>query len=173
MEHLPAAESSFFSIFGTPKTLSKNTEDLHGSAHWATEQDVRNTGLLDAKQGVYVGGWYDEEAHHLHYLRHNGAEHVLAFAPTRQGKGVALVIPSLLAWSESAVIYDIKGETWSKTAGFRTQAGHICLRFAPVEVEESSHFNPLAEVRIFTAFEVSDAQNVAEMIVTSEGEQTA
>jgi type IV secretion system protein VirD4 len=158
----------FFLNLRHTKALSRNTEDLHGSAHWATEQDLRNTGLLDAKQGVYVGGWYDEEAHHLHYLRHNGAEHVLAFAPTRQGKGGALVIPSLLAWSESAVIYDIKGEAWSKTAGFRSQAGHICLRFAPVEVEEASHFNPLAEVRIFTPFEVSDAQNVAEMIVTSE-----
>ena len=37
-----------------------------------------------------------------------GPEHVLAFAPTRNGKGVGLVIPSLLAWEESAVIYDIK-----------------------------------------------------------------
>ena len=67
------------------KALSKNTEDLHGSAHWATEQDIRKTGLLHAKQGVYIGGWYDQEAKRLHYLRHNGGEHVLAFAPTRQG----------------------------------------------------------------------------------------
>ena len=29
----------------------------------------------------------------LHYLRHNGPEHILAFAPTRSGKGVGLVIP--------------------------------------------------------------------------------
>jgi type IV secretion system protein VirD4 len=57
----------------------------------------------------------------LHYLRHNGPEHVLAFAPIRFGNGVGLVIPTLLAWDESAVIDDIKGENWAKTAGFRTQ----------------------------------------------------
>jgi type IV secretion system protein VirD4 len=153
------------------KALSRNTEDLHGSARWATEEDIRKAGLLDAKQGVYIGGWYDEKNRHLHYLRHNGGEHVLAFAPTRQGKGVALVIPTLLAWSESAIIYDIKGENWSKTAGFRSQTGHTCLRFSPAEEKEWSHFNPLAEVRVHTGFEVSDAQNVAEMIVNSEGEE--
>jgi len=35
------------------------------------------------------------------YLRHNGPEHVLAFAPTRSGKGVGLVIPTLLSWPHS------------------------------------------------------------------------
>ena len=123
----------FFINLRYTRQLSKNTEDLHGSARWADEDDVKNTGLLDAEQGVYVGGWHDDKNRHLHYLRHNGPEHVLAFAPTRTGKGVALVIPTLLAWSESAIIYDIKGENWQKTAGFRTQAGHLCLKFSPVE----------------------------------------
>jgi type IV secretion system protein VirD4 len=147
------------------RQLSKDTEDLHGSARWATKGDIEATGLVDAKQGVYVGGWYDEGTRHLHYLRHNGPENVLAFAPTRSGKGVGLVIPSLLAWSESAIIYDIKGENWAKTAGFRAHAGHVCLKFSPVEESGGAHFNPLAEVRTFTPFDVSDAQNIAEMIV--------
>ena len=69
----------------------------------------------------------------LQYLRHNGPEHVLAFAPTRSGKGVGLVIPTLLAWAEWAVIYDIKGENWAKTAGFRASSGHLCFKFSPVE----------------------------------------
>ena len=90
-------------------------------------------GLLDASEGVYVGGWKPKRWSHLHYLRHDGPEHVLAFAPTRSGKGVSLVIPTLLAWNESAVIYDIKGENWAKTAGFRAKQGHICFRFCPVE----------------------------------------
>jgi len=147
------------------RRLSKNTEDLHGSARWATKADVEATGLLDAKQRVYVGGWYDESTRHLHYLRHNGPENILAFAPTRSGKGVGLVIPTLLAWSESAIVYDIKGENWAKTAGFRAHSGHVCLKFSPVEERGGAHFNPLAEVRIFTPFDVSDAQNIAEMIV--------
>ena len=114
------------------RRLSQNTEDIHGSARWATANDIRTTGLLGNHQGVYVGGWYDESLMRLHYLRHNGPEHVLAFAPTRSGKGVGLVIPSLLAWSESCVVYDIKGENWAKTAGYRSKSGHLCFKFSPV-----------------------------------------
>ena len=147
------------------RRLSSNAEDLHGSARWAGPTEIEATGLVQANQGVYVGGWHDWETGHLHYLRHDGPEHVLAFAPTRSGKGVGLVIPTLLAWSESAVVYDIKGENWARTAGFRARCGHLCFKFSPVEVANGSRFNPLAEVRIGTPRDVSDAQNIADMIV--------
>lgn len=149
------------------RRLSQNAEDLHGSARWAKPGDVQKTGLLQAKAGVYVGGWYDDSLKKLTYLRHNGPEHILAFAPTRSGKGVGLVIPTLLCWDESAIIYDIKGENYAKTAGFRSRRGHVCFKFSPVEDGSSSRFNPLAEVRLFTPRDVSDAQNVADMIVRS------
>lgn len=149
------------------RLLSQNAEDLHGSARWAMSMDVDATGLTRAQAGVYVGGWYNNVNHKLVYLRHNGPEHILAFAPTRSGKGVGLVIPTLLAWDESAVIYDIKGENYAKTAGFRSNNGHICFKFSPVEDGSSSRFNPLAEVRLFTARDVSDAQNIADMIIRS------
>ncbi|MEO8053295.1 MAG: type IV secretory system conjugative DNA transfer family protein [Acidobacteriota bacterium] len=147
------------------RKLMENAEDLHGSARWANETDIRETGLTTCRQGAYVGAWCRNGSHRLHYLRHNGPEHILAFAPTRSGKGVGLVIPTLLAWSESAVIYDIKGENWAKTAGFRAQQGHVCFKFSPVEESSSSRFNPLSEVRLFTTRDVSDAQNIANMIV--------
>lgn len=147
------------------RRLSTNTEDLHGSARWATKADVEETGLLDSPQGVYVGGWFDPDSKRVHYLRHDGPEHILAFAPTRSGKGVGLVIPTLLAWSESAVVYDIKGENWAKTAGFRNSQGHLCLKFSPVEPGSGSRFNPLAELRIGTLREVSDCQNAADILI--------
>ena len=147
------------------RRLSSGMEDLHGSARWASSDDIAATGLLDAADGVYVGGWRDGDSRRLHYLRHDGPEHVLAFAPTRSGKGVGLVIPTLLAWAESAVIYDIKGENWARTAGFRSSIGHLCFEFSPVAIDAGSRFNPLAEVRIGTPRDVSDAQNVADMIV--------
>ncbi len=154
------------------RRLSRNAEDLHGSARWATEEDVRATGMLDVDDGVYVGAFQEAGSSRLRYLRHNGPEHVLAFAPTRSGKGVGLVIPTLLAWNESAIVYDIKGENWAKTAGFRAAQGHQCFRFSPVEDEGSCRFNPLAEVRIGTLRDVSDAQNIASMIVRT-GEDSA
>jgi type IV secretion system protein VirD4 len=153
------------------RKLGEGNEDIHGSARFANGPEIRESGLLGNDNGVFVGGWVDEAAGRLHYLRHNGPEHVLAFAPTRSGKGVSLVIPTLLAWTGSAVVYDIKGENWAKTAGYRASAGQTCMKFSPVE-ESGSRWNPLAEIRLYTARDVSDAQNVAGMIVRN-GEDSA
>ena len=148
--------------------------DLHGSAHWASEDEIRQTGLLPAKdktgEGVYVGGWKDAKGRQ-HYLRHNGPEHVMVFAPTRSGKGVGLVLPTLLSWMHSAVILDIKGENWSLTSGWRKQhAGNRVLKFDPVATDGSSvKFNPLDEIRLETAYAVADVQNIVSMVVDPDG----
>jgi len=69
----------------------------YGSARWATPRDAAAAGLTTPK-GVFLGRLDSS------YLRHDGPEHVMAFAPTRSGKGVGLVIPTLLTWTGSAVI---------------------------------------------------------------------
>jgi type IV secretion system protein VirD4 len=78
-----------------------------------------------------VLGRYDRN-----YLRHDGPEHVLCFAPTRSGKGVGLVVPSLLTWPGSAIVHDIKGENWQLTAGFRARHGRVLL-FDPTNPKSS------------------------------------
>jgi type IV secretion system protein VirD4 len=100
------------------------------------------------------------------YLRHDGPEHVLCFAPTRTGKGVGLVIPTLLTWPGSAIIHDVKGENWELTAGFRARHGRVLL-FDPTN-PASSAYNPLLEIRRGT-WEVRDTQNVADVLVDPEG----
>ncbi len=148
------------------KNYMKGNEDLKGSARWATKEDIlAETSLLTANDGVYIGGFRD--GNRLQYLMHSGKEHFLAFAPTRSGKGVGLVIPTLLAWPDSVVVYDIKGENWAKSAGFRSiDLKQYCLKFSPLE-GDSSKFNPLAEIRLGTVREVSDAENIAQMIVNT------
>ena len=131
----------------------------YGSDRWATQREVERGGLL-AHDGVLLGLFRE------HYLRHAGPEHVMAFAPTRSGKGVGLVIPTLLTWSHSAVIHDIKGENWQLTAGFRSRFSH-CLLFNPTD-ERSAKYNPLLEVRRGPQ-EVRDAQNIADILVDPEG----
>ncbi len=101
------------------------------------------------------------------YLRHDGPEHVLCFAPTRSGKGVGLVVPSLLTWPGSAIVHDIKGENWQLTAGFRARHGRVLL-FDPTNAK-SSAYNPLLEVR-HGEWEVRDVQNIADILVDPEGE---
>jgi len=115
---------------------------------------------LQASDGVVLGMFGGR------YLRHDGPEHVMAFAPTRSGKGVGLVVPTLLTWPESAVIHDIKGELWQLTAGYRSRFSH-CLLLNPTD-SRSAAYNPLLEVRR-GAEEVRDAQNIADILVDPEG----
>jgi type IV secretion system protein VirD4 len=149
------------------KRLSEGTEALHGSARFAEPKEILDSDLARSKEGVYVGGWHDKKKGYLHYLRDDSKSHTLIFAPTRSGKGVGVVIPTLLGWNHSAVIYDIKGENWHFTSGFRFSAGQICFKFAPVDPYTSARFNPLNEIRIFTQYDVADAQNLADIMARS------
>ena len=131
----------------------------YGSARWAEDREIRAAGLL-GPDGVVLGK-FDQD-----YLRHDGPEHVLCFAPTRSGKGVGLVVPTLLTWPGSCIIHDIKGENWTLTAGFRAQHGRVLL-FDPTNTK-SSAYNPLLEVRQ-GEWEVRDVQNIADILVDPEG----
>ncbi|MFN9525381.1 MAG: IncP-type conjugal transfer protein TraG, partial [Pseudomonadaceae bacterium] len=131
----------------------------YGSARWADADEVRKAGLTQPA-GVFLGQFDDQ------YLRHEGPEHVLTFAPTRSGKGVGLVVPTLLSWPASTVIHDIKGENWNLTAGWRSRFSH-CLLFNPTDLA-SAAYNPLLEVRR-GAHEVRDVQNIADILVDPEG----
>jgi type IV secretion system protein VirD4 len=148
-----------------------NAEHLHGSAHWATPQEVQATGLVGGSAGVYVGAWKHPKTGEIKYLRHDGPEHVMAFAPTRSGKGVGLVLPTLLSWPHSVLVYDIKGENWALTAGWRQkEARNKVLKFDATANDGSSvRFNPLAQVRLRGEKEVADVQNVMTMIVDPDG----
>ena len=110
----------------------------YGSSRWATTREIARAGLFRS-HGVFLGRLKER------YLRHDGPEHVMAFAPTRSGKGVGLVIPTLLTWTGSAVVHDIKGENWQLTAGWRSRFSY-CLLFNPTD-PRSARYNPLLEVR--------------------------
>ena len=131
----------------------------YGSSRWAKPKEIASAKLFEPA-GVFLGRLKDR------YLRHDGPEHVIAFAPTRSGKGVGLVIPTLLSWPHSAVIHDIKGENWTLTANWRSSFSH-CLLFDPTN-PLSAKYNPLLEVRK-GPHEVRDVQNIADILVDPEG----
>jgi type IV secretion system protein VirD4 len=149
------------------KSYEKKKLDIHGSAAWATAEEARRSALLN-DDGVFLGTIKDEAGNFVG-LRHNGPEHIKVMAPTRSGKGVAIIIPTLLTWKPSMVVYDMKGELWALTAQYRAQAlGNRVLRFCPSS-RDSVHFNPLDEINIFSDPAVADAQNIALMIVDTDG----
>jgi type IV secretion system protein VirD4 len=130
----------------------------YGSARWATPREIRRAGLLQ-NSGVFVGRL------ERRYLRHAGPEHVMVFAPTRSGKGVGLVVPTLLTWPHSTVIHDM-GDNWRVTSGFRATFSRVLL-FNPTDLH-SAAYNPLLEVRK-GACEIRDVQNIADILVDPEG----
>ncbi len=165
-----------------------NVSDLHGSARWATTRDLRAARLIDGRgsmrellrgigmrarilrpavrrAGIYLGVWGRAS-----YIRDCGPAHVLVFAPTRSGKGVGIVVPTLLTWPHSALIHDLKGENWALTAGARKRMGQICLKFAPASADsDGARYNPLAEVRLRTPNEIRDVRNIVQMIIDPDG----
>jgi len=135
------------------------TAATYGSARWAVRREIDSAGLL-RPDGAVLGRFERS------YLRHDGPEHVLCFAPTRSGKGVGLVVPTLLTWPGSCIVHDIKGENWTLTSGFRSRYGRVLL-FDPTN-RSSAAYNPLLEVRR-GEWEVRDVQNIADVLVDPEG----
>jgi type IV secretion system protein VirD4 len=166
-------------VFASLRARGKEGSTSHGSARWATTTELRRGGLLgsdgvvlcqtaDARFSSSLGPkglrWKMHRRGTL--VRHDGPEHVFVFAPTRSGKGVGIVMPTLLGWGQSALIYDIKKELWSLTAGYRRRFS-CCWRFEPT-APDSVRFNPLYEIRRGDN-EVRDAQVIADILVDPDG----
>ena len=143
-------------VFGSLwRARQRSNVTTYGSARWANPREIERAGL-HRDRGVLLGRLRGQ------YLRHHGPEHVMAFAPTRSDKGVGLVVPTLLSWTGSTIVHDIKGENWTLTAGWRSGFSH-CLLFNPTDMR-SARYNPLLEVRR-GANEVRDVQNIADILV--------
>jgi len=169
--------------------------DTHGTASWATKLEIIKTNLMPKQEslwksfmrkqgfyqhtppppkskGVILGrspyGKKDEKS----FLKHDGPEHIIVMAPTRSGKGVGIIIPTLLEWEHSVFVTDIKGENWNLTAGYRQKhLGNKVLKFDPTAKDGSSvKYNPLAEIRLRTKDEVRDVQNICDMLVDPNGD---
>jgi type IV secretion system protein VirD4 len=174
---------------------AESSDDLHGSARWATERDIQKMGLIAHErvegrwprrrrialkpQGVYVGAFDTPGGRKV--LRYNEPAHVLAYMPSRSGKGVGLVLPTLLSYPHSTATNDIKGENFELSSGFRHSAGSLVIRFDPTALDQKSidgktrynvaaQWNVLDEIRRFTEYDVMDAQNIAAAIADPNGE---
>jgi type IV secretion system protein VirD4 len=157
-----------------------NISDLHGSARWATKRDLIAARLIEPRRplrllkpivrraGIYLGIW--QQWGSASYIRDCGPAHVLVFAPTRSGKGVGIVVPTLLTWPHSVLVHDIKGENWALTSGARQRMGQLCLKFAPASDDsDGARYNPLSEVRLRTPNEIRDVRNIVQMIIDPDG----
>ena len=154
-------------------------QKIFGTARWAKKKDLKKAGLLQKKGGMIIGqlaeavvfSTYDNVKDsvilHLkkpaHKIIQSGIYNVLLSAPTRSGKGVSSVIPTLESYPGSVIVLDFKGENFDKTSGFRSRFGKV-YRWEPTG-DKGHHFNPMMEIRGGEdAF--SDANLIADILTT-------
>ena len=125
-----------------------------GNGGWASEKDIHSLLKAPENGGVVIGGYAGKP------LIYGGDNHVVVVGGPRSGKGVGLVIPTLMHYQGSAIAHDIRGELYDATAEHRRDMGQKVVRFAPGE-DGSARFNPMDTVRFGTEHEFDDVQNVA------------
>ncbi|HYL04774.1 MAG TPA: type IV secretory system conjugative DNA transfer family protein [Thermoanaerobaculia bacterium] len=141
--------------------------DLHGSSHWASASEAAAAGLLaDGEGGIVVGRLGKR------LLVDRQDRHALVYAPSGTGKSSCLVIPTLLRWRGSALAFDVKGELWEKTAGYRLLRDERPIRFDPTLRHGSASYNPLLAIPR-SPEDVAMAQDVADVLANPEGKETA
>lgn len=163
----PILKNRFLISLGIPHALLTGIiisftikhEPEYGDAHWASWQEINDTGLF-SKDGLILGKYKGQ------YLVSDSPTHAMVIAPTRSGKGVGLVVPNLLNWSDSLICLDIKNENYKKTAGFRHKHGHEVFMWSPLDPKGHSHrYNPLDAVSADPFQRVSDIQVIAKILI--------
>ena len=153
-----------FGLVGYAALVPKKRE-LHGSARFATRQELVKGGLLQPDQpadkfpSIVVGKQGKD------FLLFRGQQFMFLAAPTRSGKGVGIVIPNLLHYRDSIVVLDIKGENFEVTSGFRAKCGQEVHKFAPDDENfQTACWNPLAYVRDDPRFRISDLMGITNIL---------
>ena len=130
-----------------------------GDARWATWREVRRAGLL-SQTGILLGRRAGR------FLCMPGWEHVMCFAPSGSGKGVGIVIPNLLHWSDSAIVHDVKGENFRLTSGYRAAHGQKVYFFNPGDPDGRTHrYNPFQFVSDDPGLRIDDLQKIAHLLL--------
>ena len=178
------------------KSMTVNTS--HGSADWAQQEDIDDSGLglyeTDPKKMITVQRKflgiipYTKKVFPLKnsgvvvginpfnnkIMLHDGPEHILLMAPTRSGKGVNTIIPTGLIWQHSIFFFDVKKELWQATGAYRRKVlGQKVLKFEPLCPDGSTaRWNPLAEIDFQTTREISDISTIVEIMVRPDGKKS-
>ena len=146
----------------------------HGDAEFGTYDDLRkdkkkpsDVDFLSGNENGFVIGYVKTLSGKLKLLYDTSMIHIALFLPTRGGKGVGYIIPSLIAGLKriSTFISDIKKENYELTSWYRAKIlKHKILKFEPMS-ELSNSYNFLSEVRYGTNYEIEDCRIIGTMIV--------
>lgn len=146
----------------------------HGSAKWATKEELKKASIavrLEKLAGPIYAKIGSPKSR-AEFVTSKDIPHSFICAPTGSGKGVGIVIPTLLTYGGSVICLDVKGENFDKTARARAASGDKIFRFSPLDEENRSHrFNPLDGVaKLAPERRFTEAKRVAESLITMSGD---
>lgn len=153
--------------------LSRATGVPHtyGSARVQTTREIERAEFF-RKKGPAIGYTIDSRGR-LRYVFTDAEGHILVVAPTGAGKTTAYVYHLLTTRKGSVFVFDIKGENYDHTAGYRASAegmNSTCLRLSLSDsTPGNAHFNPLDVINIGTPSEYKDVEDVVEVLIDPEG----
>ena len=131
---------------------------LHGDARWAKRSEVRAIGLFGSA-GIIVGKLGNK------FLMFDGTEqgkNVMVAASPGSGKTQGLMIPNCLNWPGSLIALDIKGECYTRTAGYRLAMGQKVYQLNLLSRDYRTHqYDPFAYVSADKNFRVADIEKIA------------
>lgn len=150
-----------------------NNQQHHGTARWGTFSEMKSMGYLRAHSRISgpVFGKTAGAKHTGDYLTNGEHAHSLVVAPTRAGKGVGIVIPTLLTFKGSVLALDVKGELFELTSRARRDRGHTIYKFAPFDPDARSHrYNPVEDIIAVTpGRRFSEARRLSVNLITAKG----
>lgn len=118
----------------------KDNED-YGSARFATPADFEKM-KINYNQGLVLG-CQDIDSENPKFIRATQPLSTLVVAPPGSGKTAGMIIPNLLSVPNSCVVLDIKGELYTKTAGYRQKNFNNEIQlFSPFSWDNTLFFNP-------------------------------
>jgi len=140
----------------------------HGSAKWATKDELKKLKELSGPIYAKLG----PPKSRGEFITSNEIPHSFICAPTGSGKGVGIVIPTLLTYGGSVICLDVKGENFDKTARARAKLGDRIFRFSPLDENSQSHrFNPLEGVsKLSPERRFTEAKRIAESFIVMPGD---
>ncbi len=146
----------------------------HGSARWATGEEIKRAKLLSGIQKINgpIFGKLGTPKSRAAYLTSVSIPHSLITAPTGVGKGVGIVTPTLLTYPGSIICLDLKGANYENTARHRHTLGDRVFRFSPYDAEGRTHrFNPLEDVAATDVRrQFTEARRLAASFITIKGD---
>ncbi|MCW0021363.1 type IV secretion system ATPase VirD4 [Rhizobium sp. BT-226] len=121
----------------------------HGTARWARFGELATAGYIK-RYGQINGPIFGKTSGPRgfgRYLTNGDQPHSLVVAPTRAGKGVGIVIPTLLTFNGSILALDVKGELFELTSRARLARGDQVFKFAPFDEAGRTHsYNPVLDI---------------------------